>query len=45
MERIEYVHSFFFSRVHELIPEIASSKKIAMVSDDEKAITIAVSNT
>jgi hypothetical protein len=45
MERIEYVHSFFFSRVAELIPEIAYSKKIVMVTDDEKAITNAVSKT
>lgn len=45
MERIEYVHSFFFSRVAELIPEIAYSKKIVMVTDDEKAITNAISKT
>ncbi|KZS07391.1 Uncharacterized protein APZ42_028924 [Daphnia magna] len=45
MKRIEYVHSFFFSRVAELIPEIASSKKIVIVTDDEKAITNAVSKT
>ena len=45
MERIEYVHSFFFSRVAELFPEIAESKRIIIVTDDEKAITNAVFKT
>lgn len=45
MDRIEYVHSFFCSRVAELVPEIAESKRIIIVTDDEKAITNAVFKT
>lgn len=45
MERIEYVNSFFFSRVAELVPEIGESKLIIIVTDDEKAITNAVFKT
>lgn len=38
MERIEFIHSFLFSLVAELVPEITGSKKVIIVSDGEKAI-------
>lgn len=45
MERIQFIHSFLFSLVAELVPEITGSKKVIIVSDGEKAITNAISKT
>ncbi len=38
MEKMECILSFLFLRVAELVPEITGSKKVIIVSDDEKAI-------
>ena len=43
MDRLQTIHEFFFSRVAELIPQIAESKNVIIVTDAEKAITNAVS--
>jgi hypothetical protein len=45
MKRIEFIHSFLFSWVAELVPEITGSKNIIIVSEGEKAITNAISKT
>jgi hypothetical protein len=45
MKRIEFIHSFLFSWVAELVPEITGSKKVIIVSEGEKAITNAISKT
>jgi hypothetical protein len=39
MDRLQTIHEFFFSRVEELIPQIAESKNVIIVTDAEKAIT------
>jgi hypothetical protein len=45
MDRLQTIHEFFFSRVAELIPQIAESKNVIIVTDAEKAITNAVFHT
>jgi hypothetical protein len=45
MDRLQCIHEFFFSRVAELIPQIAESKKVIIVTDAEKAITNAILQT
>ena len=45
MDRLQTIHEIFFSRVAELIPQIAESKNVIIVTDAEKAITNAVFQT
>ena len=45
MDRLQTIHEFIFSRVAELIPQMAESKHVIIVTDAEKAITNAVFRT
>jgi hypothetical protein len=45
MDRLQCIHESFFSRVAELIPQIAEAKKVIIVTDAEKAITNAILQT
>lgn len=43
-ERNQDVHEYFFGRVSKILPELASSKKVIIVTDEETGIVNAVKN-